>query len=318
MTSMMILMAALLTALPAAAQQFPTKPLKLIVPFAPGGGADLAARIVAQKLGENLGQQIVIENQGGGGTIIGTAMAAKSAPDGYTLLVGSPTLTINPSLRTDLPFDTLKDLQPIGQMVRQPLVVVVYPGLPIKDVASLLAYAKAHPGEVSVGSPGVGSAGHLATELMNLKAGVQLLHVPYKGAGPAISDLLGGQISMMFASITAVKDHIEAGKLRAIAVSTAERSRIMPNLPTVAESGIPGYDAGGWSGILAASGTPDAVVKKLNAELVRALDDESVKNRLLKDGAEPAPGPAQAFGKFLVDDVAKWAAVIKAANIKPE
>jgi tripartite-type tricarboxylate transporter receptor subunit TctC len=305
-------------AAPASAQTYPDGPIRLIVPFAPGGGADLVARVVAAPLGERLGQQVVVENQPGGGTIIGTQIVAEAEPDGYTLLVGSPSLTINPSLRDDLPFDTLADLVPVGQMVNQPLVVVVNPAVPAETVEELLAYARDNPEEVAVGTPGVGSAGHLATELMNLRAEVQLLHVPYRGTGPAITDLLGGQIDMMYASIQAVRDHIEAGTLRALAVSTIARSTLMPDLPTVAEAGIPGYDAGGWSGILAPAGTPPEVIERLNAELNAVLASDAVRTALLADGAEPASGTSDAFGDFLQADVTKWAEVIEAADIQPE
>jgi tripartite-type tricarboxylate transporter receptor subunit TctC len=302
----------------ALAQAYPSKPIRLIVPFAPGGGADLVARAVAGKLSASLGQQVVVENRAGGGTIIGTDLVAKSPPDGYTLLVGSPSLVINPALRQDLPFDTLKDLAPVAKMVDQPLVVVVNASLPVKSFSELIQSARTDPGGVAVASPGVGSAGHLATALLNQQAGIELLHVPYKGTGPALTDLLGGQVQMMFASSVAVGDHVKAGSLRALSVSTAKRSMVMSDLPTIAESGLPDYEAGGWSGILAPAGTPEPIIRQLNQHVVQALESEDLRKILLADGAEPAPGPPAEFGAFLAHETDKWARVIKTANIRPE
>jgi tripartite-type tricarboxylate transporter receptor subunit TctC len=302
----------------ALAQSYPSKPIRLIVPFAPGGGADLVARAVAGKLSASLGQQVVVENRAGGGTIIGTDLVAKSPPDGYTLLVGSPSLVINPALRKDLPFDTLKDLAPVAKMVDQPLVVVVNTSLPVKSFPDLIRVARTDPGGVAVASPGIGSAGHLATALLNQQAGIELLHVPYKGTGPALTDLLGGQVQMMFASSVAVGDHVKAGALRALSVSTAKRSMVMSDLPTIAESGLPDYEAGGWSGILAPAGTPEPIVRQLNQHVMQALETDDLRKILLADGAEPAPGSPAEFGAFLARETDKWARVIKTANIRPE
>jgi tripartite-type tricarboxylate transporter receptor subunit TctC len=300
------------------AKTFPTKPITLIVPFAPGGSTDLVARLAAEQMSGDLGKQVVVENHGGGGTVIGTDKVAKAAPDGYTMMLGSTTLAINPGLRNDLPYDTLKALQPLSMLSRIPYVLVASPKSGLKTVQDLVAKAKASPGSVNVASPGVGSGGHLASELFESQGGVDFTHVPYKGTGPAMTDLLGGQVDILFGTILSVMPHIESGALVPIAVTIRERVPAIPNVPTIAESGLPNYESSSWNGLLVPAGTPKPIVDKLNASIRKALAVDSVKAALAKDGAQPAPTSPDEFRSFLDNEIKKWSAVIKAANIKPE
>lgn len=306
-----------LTGKVAAQGAYPNKPIKLIVPFAPGGSTDLVARLMAENMGKSMGQQVVVENQGGGGTIIGTQAAIKSPADGYTLLLGSTTLAINPGLRNDLPYDTLKDLQPVSKLSRIPYVLVANPKVGATSLKELIDKAKARPGSINVGSPGVGSGGHLASELFEMTAGVDFEHVPYKGTGPAITDLLGGQIDVMFGTILSVMPHIQSGKLVPLAVSIPERSASLPNVPTVAEI-VPGYEASSWNSLLVPAGTPAPVVERLNAEIRKALQNPAVTKALEQDGAQPNPTTPDEFRAYLTAEIEKWRKVIRTANIKPE
>ncbi|WP_210495629.1 tripartite tricarboxylate transporter substrate binding protein [Microvirga antarctica] len=301
-----------------ASSAYPTKPIRLIVPFAPGGSTDLVARLVAANLSKSLGQQVVVENHGGGGTVIGTQMAANAPADGYTLLLGSTTLSINPGLRNDLPYDTMKAFQPISNLSRIPYVLVASPKAGVKTIAELLAKAKAEPGAINVGSPGVGSGGHLASELFEMLAGVDFEHVPYKGTGPAMTDLLGGQIDLLFGTILSVMPHIQSGALIPLAISTGERSASLPDLPTIAESGVPGYEASSWNSLLVPAGTPAPIVDRLNGDIRKALQSPDVVKALEQDGARPNPTTPDEFRAYLGNEIEKWRKVIKTANIRPE
>jgi tripartite-type tricarboxylate transporter receptor subunit TctC len=301
-----------------ATADYPTKPIRLIVPFAPGGSTDLVARLVAGNLSKSLGRQVVVENHGGGGTVIGTQMAANAPADGYTLLLGSTTLSINPGLRDDLPYDTMKAFQPLSNLSRIPYVLVASPKAGVKTVQELIAKAKAAPGSINVGSPGVGSGGHLASELLEMLADVDLEHVPYKGTGPAMTDLLGGQIDLLFGTILSVMPHIQSGALIPIAISTSARSASLPDLPTIAEAGVPGYEASSWNSLLAPAGTPAPIVERLNAEIRKALQSSDVVKALEQDGAQPNPTTPDEFRAYLGNEIEKWRKVIKTANIRPE
>ncbi|MDB5489557.1 MAG: hypothetical protein JWQ58_3272, partial [Reyranella sp.] len=269
-------------ATPAFAQEFPSRPLKLVVPYAPGGGADSVARIVAKKVSENIGQAIVIENKGGAGSIVGTDLVAKAEPDGYTLLLGqSGPISINPAVYKTLPYDPVKDFAPITMTTAYPYILVVNSEMPAKTLQEFVALAKSKPGAMNYGSTGVGAANHLVAELFNSKAGLEMTHVPYRGTALAVGDLLSGQLNVVFGDPISVLPHIKSGKLRALAVTSLERSPVAPEVPTVAESGYPGFEALAWHGILAPAKTPPAVIKKLNAEIVKALADPATKELLV-------------------------------------
>jgi tripartite-type tricarboxylate transporter receptor subunit TctC len=300
------------------AQAYPNRPIRLIVPFAPGGGTDIAARAIAQKLSEALGQQMIVDNRPGAGTVIGTELAAKSNPDGYTLVQCSTSLSINPSLRSKLPYDALRDFVTITQVVSEPYLVVTHPAFPAQSIKELLALAKAKPGQLTFGSPGTGTGGHFAGELFKLLSGADLIHIPYKGNGPALTDLLGGQINLLFATILPALPHVKSGKLRAIAVSTMRRSSLLPDLPAVAEAGVPGYDSGSWNGLLAPASTPKEIVARLNRESVRILHAPEMRERLAHEGAEAIGNSPAEFTVFIKSETAKWAKVVKAAGIKAE
>ena len=302
----------------AAAEEYPTKPVRLIVPFAPGGGTDIVARAVAPRLSEMWNQQVVVDNRGGGSTIIGTDLAAKSPPDGYTLLMGTTTLAINPSLRRKLPYDTLKDLEPVTQAAFQAFVLAVHPSVPARDLKEFIALAKAKPGTLNYGSPGTGSGSHLAGELFSMLSGVRLVHVPYKGSGPALTDLLGGQIQLIFGTILSTYPHVKSGKLRALGVSSPKRSAVLLDIPTIPEGGVAGYGATSWNGVLTPAGVPKPILAKLNADIVKALHSPEVRQRLAADGGEPVGNSAEEFGAFIRAEIAKWAKVIKAANLRAE
>lgn len=301
-----------------AATDYPNKPIRLIVPFAPGGGTDTVARMIAQELSTTLGQQVVVENMAGGGTVIGTEAAVHAEPDGYTLLLGSTTLSINPGLRDDLPYDTLKDLQPVSMVSRIPYIMVTGPSGKFSSVGELLELSKADPGVVNVGSPGIGSGGHLAAELFESLAGIDMTHIPYSGNGPAITDLLGGQIDLIFVTAISVSQHIEAGTLTPIAVSIKERVGALPDVPTVDEAGVAGYESSSWNSILAPAGTPEPIVTKLNEAIREAVTSDKVRSTLEQDGAMPYPTSPEDFSAFLEGEIEKWRTVIEAAGIEAE
>jgi tripartite-type tricarboxylate transporter receptor subunit TctC len=311
--------AAAFPALPriANAQAYPTRPVRLIVGFAPAGGADIMARLIGQWLSERLGQSFIVEDRPGAGTNIATEVVVNAAPDGYTLLVATASNAINATLYPDLKFNFLRDIAPVAGIHREPHVIEVNPSLPVATVPEFIAYAKANPGKVNMASGGVGSGNHIAGELFSMMTGVKLAHVPYRGAGPALVDLIGGQTQVMFAVISSSIEYVRAGKLRALAVTTATRSPVLPDIPTVAEF-VPGYEASFWTGVGAPKNTPPAIVDKLNTEINAALLDPKMKARFAELGATALPGSAADFGKFVAEETEKFGKVVKFANAKPE
>lgn len=296
-------------------QTYPAKPIRIVVPFTPGGPNDILARMMGQKLTESWGQQVIIDNRPGGGTVIGTEAVAHSAPDGYTLLMVSTSQAVNPSLRPKLPFDTLKDFSPLIQLVNSPNVLVTHPSVPVRTVRDLINLAKARPGQIAYASGGTGAATHLAGELLQSMAKVEFIHVPYRGASPATVDLISGQVSFMFGTIQPTLPHIKAGKLRAIAVSGLKRVPILPAVPPVAET-LPGFDADSWYGIFVPAGTPAPVIAKLNAEMGRILHTPEIAERLRREGTEPVGGSPEQFGKLFRSAVVTWGKVIREAGIR--
>jgi tripartite-type tricarboxylate transporter receptor subunit TctC len=304
------------TALPAAAQQaYPTKPITMVVPFSAGGTTDILARIVGDALRKELGQPILIDNRAGAGGNIGASLAAKAKPDGYTLFMGTVgTHAINASLYKKLPFDPIKDFQPLTRVAMVPNLLVANPARPYKNVKELLAYAKANPGKVTFGSSGNGSSIHLSGELFNNLAKVDMIHVPYKGSAPAVTDLVGGQIDVMFDNMPSAIQHVRNGRLKALAVTTAKRSPELPDVPTIAEAGVPGYEATSWFGLFTVAGTPAAELARLNAALAKVLADPEVKAKMVAQGAEPYSEKPEQFAAFIAKESAKWGQVVKAAG----
>ena len=310
---------ALLVPLAAAGQNYPAKPVRLIVTFAAGGGADYVGRTVGAKLSELLGQPVVVENKAGANGALGAELVAKSPPDGYTLLVGAAgTIAVAPHLSPKLPFDAFKDFAPVSMLATSPFVVTVHPEVPAKSVRELIELARARPGTINFGSSGTGGSPQLAGELFKSMAGVAMVHVPYKGLAPAIADLMGGQIQLLFADVGLVNPHLKSGKLRGLAVTGTARSALVPDLPTVSEAGVPGYAAGTWYSLLAPAGTPGPIVTRLSEDSRKALAHPDVRNALVGQGNEPAGStPAQAAA-FLRDEHAKWGEVIRRAGIRLE
>jgi tripartite-type tricarboxylate transporter receptor subunit TctC len=303
----------------AQAQTYPTRPIVLVSPFPPGGSVSLVARIVAEKMSETIGQAVVVENRGGAGGTIGARYVAKAAPDGYTLLLGyTGTLAIGPTLYANAGFEPRKDFAAVGRIGSAPLMAVVHPSLPVHSIPELIAYAKANPGKVNFGSAGIGTVGQLAGELMNTMAGVQLVHVPYKGTGPAITDLLGGHIPLMFTPIPTAHGQVQAGLLRALAVTSAERSTLLPDLPTIAESGLPGYDAALRYGLVAPAGTPRPIIERLDKELRAALASHDVQERLAADGAEVLPSTPEEYAADIDREERTWGKVVTQLGLKGE
>jgi tripartite-type tricarboxylate transporter receptor subunit TctC len=298
------------------AQAYPAKPLRIIVPFAPGGPNDILARLIGQKLTESWGQQVVVDNRPGGATVIGTEYAAKSPADGYTMLIVSPTTATNPSLMRKLPYDTLRDLAPVILLATSPNVLVVHPSLPAKSVRDLLAIAKRRPGEVSFGSGGPGTSTHLAGEILALRGGVKLVHVPYKGAAPATVGVLSGEVSFQFGSILPLTPHIKAGRLRALAVSSLGRAAVLPDVPPVADT-LPGFEASPFHGLVVPAGTPREIVLRLNHEIGRIMNLPETRERLALEGTEVRTGTPEEFDAFLRAEVEKWAKVIKQVGLPP-
>lgn len=297
------------------ADNYPSKPIKMIVPFPAGGTTDILARIVGQELTKAWGQQVIIENRPGAGGNIGADVVAKSAPDGYTLLMGTVgTHGINVSLYKKMPYDAVKDFAPVTLVAAVPNLLVVHPSVPAKSVKELIDYAKKNPGKLSFASSGNGTSIHLSGELFKSMTGVEMTHVPYKGSAPAITDLLGGQVDLMFDNMPSILPHVKNGKLRALAVTTATRSPAIPEIPTIAESGLPGYEASSWFGILAPAGTPQPIVTKLNKEIVRILHAPEIKERLSGQGAEPVGDTPEEFSAHIKSEIVKWAKVVKASG----
>jgi tripartite-type tricarboxylate transporter receptor subunit TctC len=317
-----LLLAAGAAALPAAArsasaQAYPTRPVRIVVGFAAGGSTDIGARVIGQWLHERLGQPFVIENRPGAGTNIATESVVRALPDGYTLLMVGPSSAVNATLYDKLNFVFLRDIAPVASLIRQPQVLLANPSVTAQTVPELIAYAKANPGKITMASAGVGSAGHLVGELLKMMTGVDFVHVPYRGAGPALADVLGGQVLISFAGVAGSIEHVRSGKLRALAVTTAARSPALPDVPTVSEF-VPGFEAGDWLGLGAPKKTPSAIVDKLNSEIAAALADPKITARFADLGGTPLALTSAEFGKLLADETEKWAKVIRAAHIKPE
>jgi tripartite-type tricarboxylate transporter receptor subunit TctC len=302
----------------ASAQTYPSKPIRIVVPWPPGGGTDVVARTFAQKMHETLGQPAIVDNRAGANGIIGADQVAKAPADGYTVLITIASHTINPTLYSKLPYDTLADLAPVSLLAEYPFVITVHPSVPAKTIKELIAFAKAHPGQLSYASSGNGSGPHLGMELFKSMAGIDMVHVPYKGAGQAMTDLVSGQVQVFLNNFLAGMSMIRAGKLRALAVTSRKRSPVAPDLPTVAESGMPDYVVTGWYGMFVPAATPAPVVATLHAGAVKALRAKDVSDRLSNEAAVIVGSTPQQFGEFLKAEISKWAAVIRKAQIKPE
>jgi len=302
----------------AAAQAWPSHQVRLVVSYPAGGGADVVARVLGPKLSEYLGQPFVIENRGGAAGVIGAEVVAKSPPDGYTVLLDASAHGVNPSLQPRLPYDTMKDLAAVSLLVRVPNVVVVTPSLPVGSIADLTALAKSRPGQLSFGSSGTGSAQHLAAELYKAQAGVDMVHVPYRGGSAAMVDVMSGQVPVMFTNMASALPHIKAGKLKALATTGSHRPAALPNLPTVAETGLTGYEVYEWNGLFVAGGTPREIIERLQRETVRALAQADVREHLVNLGAEVVASTPAELDRYRSNEITKWAAIIKKAGIKPE
>ena len=314
--SALVSLSLLLAVSVAGAQEYPWKPIKIIVPFAVGGGADMIARLVGQKLGESLGQPVVVENRAGAGGNIGAELVAKAAPDGYTLLMASSAFVINPSLYSKVPYDPIKDFKPITQPALLPNILVVNPSVPAKSVPELVAYAKAQAGKLSYASAGAGTGTHLAGELFKLQSGVDMVHVPYKGGGAVINDLVGGQVSLTFATLPSVIQFVQNGRLRALAMTTKARWPGLPNVPTLAQSGLPDFEISTWIGLLAPAKTPDEVVNKLHREVVRIIQLPEVRDQFDKLGMVPVGDTPAQFAEHIRTELPKYERLIKASGAK--
>jgi tripartite-type tricarboxylate transporter receptor subunit TctC len=303
----------------AVAQPYPAKPIRFVVPYPPGGPLDVIARLTAQKVAEGTKQPVIVDNKPGAGGNIGADLVAKSAPDGYTILMGAvATHAINPTLYASIPYDAARDFTPVTQLASTPNVLIVNPAIQAANVREFIAYAKANPGKLNFGSGSTGSAGHLAGELFKTMAGVDLVHVPYKGAAPAMQDLIGGQIQVMFDNLASAQGQVRAGKVRALAVTTAQRSALAPDLPTIAESGLPGFDISTWFGIFVPAGTPRDVVDRLHTEFVKALAAPDVREKMVNLGAEPVGNKPEEFAAYIRREAEKYARVIKASGAKAD
>ena len=319
-TSLLALAIALLLAASAAQGAYPDRPIRLIVSYPPGGGTDTTARQIAPMLSERLGKQIVIDNRSGAGSTLGTNMVAKATPDGYTLLMSDTTFGIVPALyqKEKVPYDGLRDFAPITQITSVPGGLVVHPAVPANSVKELVALARAKPGGLNYGSGGVGTPLHMAGELLQLQANLKMVHIPYKGAGPAFTDLLGGQFQLMFPTLQSAVPLIRAGRLRLLAVTTEKRSQAFPETPTMEEAGVPGVVSVAWFGIHAPLGTPRPIINRIHAEAVKVVREPSIRDRFLAESAEPVGSTLEEFTKFVENEVAKWTRVVKAAGIKAE
>jgi len=302
----------------ALAQSYPTRAIKLVVPSSPGGGTDIVARILGQKLSEQLGQQFVVENRAGAGTVIGNDAVAKSAPDGYTLLMGLSTLAINPSMYAKLPYDAMRDFAPISQSVSACNILVLHPSVPAKTVVELIALARAKPGSLTFGSAGMGTNPHLSGELFKSLARIDMVHVPFKGSGQSIISQVAGEIAANFPSVPTAMPYVKAGRLRGIGVTTLKRVEVLPDVPSIAEAGLPGYEATQWFGLLAPAGTPRPVIDRLYQESSRALRSADMKERMTAEGLEVVGSTPEEFASYIRSETEKWTQVIKAAGIKPQ
>ena len=303
---------------PAASQEYPNRPVRIIVPSPPGGGTDIVGRVLAQHFSKALGQSFVVENKPGAGNMIGIEAVARSAPDGYTLLMVPATLALNSVLYKKVPYHPIRDFAPITLAATAPLVLIVHPSVPAQSLAEFVALAKRQPGKMSYGTAGIGTAPHLCMELLKSMAGIDLLHVPYKGTAPAAADVISGQIAAMFATALTARPIIDSGRVRALAVSGPQRVQALPNVPPVAEAGVPGYSAMQWYGLLAPTGTPQPVVARLNAEALRSLRTGEMRERLAADGAEPQGSTPEEFGALIRSELEKWGRVTRAAGIEPQ
>jgi len=294
---------------------YPTKPIRIVVPFTPGGGTDAVARLVGQRAGERLGQPFIIDNRPGAGTMLGTELTAKSPPDGYTIMIVSTAHAINPALYPKVNYDPVRDFAPISLGISFPMVIAVNPAVPVRNIKELIAYAKANPGKVAYGSSGTGSTNHLAGEVFKSMAGINLVHIPYKGGGPAMNDAIGGQIQLLFATVLETMPQVRAGRLRALAVTSGKRAAFAPDVPTAAEDGLPGYDVTGWYAFLAPARIDRTILARLNEEITGALEFAPVKEKLSALGADPWPTSTQKALDFITTEVARWAKLIKSAGI---
>jgi tripartite-type tricarboxylate transporter receptor subunit TctC len=302
---------------PASADTYPARPVHIIAGFAAGGGVDITARLIGQWLSERLGQSFIVENRPGAGGNIGTEAVVHAAPDGYTLLLSTVPNAVNATLYDNLNFDFIRDIAPVGGIIRVPMVILLHPSVPAKTVPELIAYAKASPGKVNMASAGFGSAPHMAGELFNVMAGVKMVHVPYRGQGPALTDLLGGQVQVLFATTPGTSDYIGTGKLRALAVTTASRIEMLPDLPPIGDF-VPGYESSQWYGLSAPAKTSADIVTTLNREINAAFADAKMKSRFADIGGEPLAGTPDEFGKFIAAETGKWGKVVKSTGMKPE
>jgi len=307
-------------ATPGATQEtYPSKPIRMVCPFPPGGTTDLVARLVALKLTEAWGQQVVVDNRPGAGGIIGTEMVAKAPSDGYTILLGSITThAVNPALYKKLDFDPIKDFAPVSLVVSSPQLLAVHPAVPAKSVKELIALAKAKPGQLNYGSAGTGTSPHLTFELFKRMASIDVVHVPYKGTGPAITDLVGGQVQMMITGIVALMPHVKSGKLRALAVTSAKRVSALSDVPTVAESGVPGFDVSSWFGVFLPAHTPRTILTKMNGEIRLILEQPSVRQRLIDQGADPASNTPEEFAAYVKAEMARWGEVVRSTGARAD
>jgi tripartite-type tricarboxylate transporter receptor subunit TctC len=297
---------------------YPSRPVRLVVPFAAGGTNDILGRLVADKLSERLGQPFVADNRGGANTVVGSEIVARAAPDGHTLLIVSASIAVNPSLVRKLPYDTERDFAPVGMVAGGPYLLVIHPAVPAKSVSEVIAWVKSQQGKVNYASTGTGSPPHLAAELFKITAGIDMQHIPYKGGGAVLPDLIAGRVSLFFGSIATLKPHVDSGRLRAIGMSTNQRAAAMSEVPTFIESGLAGYEVNGWYGLLTAGKTPRPIVERLNSTLRQILNDADTRAQFLKNGLDPLTGTADEFAKLLRTEIVKWAKVVKAANIQPE
>ena len=305
-------------ALPAFAQSYPTKPIRIVCPYVAGGGSDFVARTIALKLTETIGQSVVVDNRPGGGTNIGADLVAHAPPDGYTIFLGGTPTAVNVTLYKKLPFDVMKDFAPITETTVAPNLLVVHPSLPVRTVKDLIALAKSRPGQLTYGSAGIASSNHLSGALFKMMAGIDIVHVPYKGGGAAVTDLLAGNISMYFSTTPSSMPHVRTGRLRALAVTSAKRSPIVPNIPTMAEAALPGFENSAWHALFAPAGTPPAIVKKIADEVVRALRQPDVKERLAAQGVDAVGTTPEELAAIMKENIAKYAKLVKAADIRIE
>ena len=319
LTAGVVLAALVLAPVTLRAQSYPSKPIRLIIPFPPGGSTDILGRSLAQKLSEAWGQQVLVDNRGGAGGTIGADLAAKAPADGYTLLMGHiGTLAVNVALYPKLSYDPVRDFAPVSMVALVPNVLVVHPALPVKNVTELIAYAKANPGKLNYSSGGNGSAAHLAVEYFKLQTKTEIVHVPYKGTGPSVTDLIAGQVSMTMTGAPAVMPHVQSGRIRALGVSSPQRIPALAQIPSVAEAGVPGFDATQWYGVVAPAGTPKEVIAKLNAEIRKIMQSKEMLDRLNTEGAIAAAGTPEQFGAYIKNEIVRWGVVVKAAGMKAD